>query len=130
MPTYEFVCTACGQKFEELKKAGDNDAKCPVCDGKAERVMSVPNVIVSGAKSSVDSVIGADAERRWSQIADQKKQRDRQLGTASSQELTTKDNIRRATILKRQQDAYSVIDKAKKEAGITKKEELNHLLKG
>jgi putative FmdB family regulatory protein len=130
MPTYEFVCTACGQKFEELKKVGDNDAKCPVCDSKAERIMSAPNVIVSGSKSSVDSVIGADAEKRWSQIEERKKQRDQHLGATSDKELKTKDNVRKAAVLKRQQTAYGVIEKAKKEAGVTKKDELNHLLKG
>jgi putative FmdB family regulatory protein len=123
MPTYEFVCTACGQKFEELKKVGDNDATCPVCDSKADRIMSAPNVIVNGAKSSVDSVIGADAERRWTQIEESKKQRDKQLGAKTVDELKTKDGSRQAAVLKRQQVAYGAIDNAKKE-------ELNHLLKG
>lgn len=130
MPTYEFVCKDCELRFEVLKKVGDNEANCPVCDSKAERIMSAPNVIVSGAKSSVDSVIGADAERRWTQIEENKKQRDKQLGAISSKELQEKDSTRKTAILKRQQAAYCAIDKAKKEAGVTKREELNHLLKG
>lgn len=36
MPIYEFSCTNCGQKVEQLCKMGDNGAElvCPYCGSK------------------------------------------------------------------------------------------------
>jgi putative FmdB family regulatory protein len=41
VPIYEFVCDACGERFEELVAVGTERARCRVC-GKAEalRVLS------------------------------------------------------------------------------------------
>ena len=41
MPMYEFLCAACGERFEELVAAGTEAAPCPACgrDG-ATRVLS------------------------------------------------------------------------------------------
>jgi len=43
MPVYEFLCSACGERFEELVAVGTASAPCPACatDG-AERVLSSP----------------------------------------------------------------------------------------
>ncbi len=41
MPTYEYECTVCQHKFEELQKFADKPlAKCPVCGGKLRRLIS------------------------------------------------------------------------------------------
>jgi putative FmdB family regulatory protein len=43
MPVYEFLCSACGERFEELVALGTASASCPACStGGAERVLSVP----------------------------------------------------------------------------------------
>ncbi|MBW2544280.1 MAG: zinc ribbon domain-containing protein [Deltaproteobacteria bacterium] len=45
MPIYEYRCKRCGNEFELIMFAGDddNDIKCPGCGGKkAEKVLSAP----------------------------------------------------------------------------------------
>jgi putative FmdB family regulatory protein len=131
MPMYEFKCTnaECQQQFEELKNVGDYDANCPVCSSKAEKIVSATSFVVEGSTNrSIDTVIGADAERRWSSIEDNKKQRIKQHGNLSDNELKVKEQQRVSSVLQRQQGAFSVIDKAKKDAGVTKRDEISHLL--
>lgn len=42
MPTYEYECEKCGNKFDLFQKMTDKPAKtCPECGGKAERLISV-----------------------------------------------------------------------------------------
>ena len=41
MPMYEFLCAACGERFEGLVAAGTESAECPACGtGEATRVFS------------------------------------------------------------------------------------------
>ena len=41
MPTYEYKCTKCGKRFEELQSiTAPPLKKCPKCGGKPERQMS------------------------------------------------------------------------------------------
>ncbi|MBD3232609.1 MAG: zinc ribbon domain-containing protein [candidate division Zixibacteria bacterium] len=42
MPIYEYKCSTCGNKFEELRSLGKRDetAECPECNSKAERIVS------------------------------------------------------------------------------------------
>ncbi len=45
MPIYEYVCKNCGNKFELIRFASDddNDIECPGCgEKKAEKVVSSP----------------------------------------------------------------------------------------
>lgn len=37
MPLYEFRCTACGERFEQLMRFGDSfdEMRCPSCDERA-----------------------------------------------------------------------------------------------
>lgn len=49
MPMYDFICTACGTKFEELV-SGDAAPICPHCGSTAaERQMSAPSPLKTGA---------------------------------------------------------------------------------
>lgn len=49
MPMYDFLCTACGNKFEELVYDQAPPA-CPQCGSQAtERLMSVPSPLKTGA---------------------------------------------------------------------------------
>lgn len=131
MPIYEFSCGKCGLKFEETKKYDDNDANCPVCGDKAKKIMSATSFNVVGGTKSVDSFIGEDAERRWSAIHERKINRDKQqYGAVSTDEIKVKDSERISNILDKQKNACNVIEKAKQDAGITKRDELNHILKG
>lgn len=129
MPTYEFVCKSCEQQYEENRPVGDFDSKCPVCGGEVKKLVSAPNVVISG--STADSIIGKDAEKKWQEINDRKAKRNEEyFGNTSGNELKAKDQQRQSHIIDRQNKAFNVIDKAKKEAGVTKREEISHLLKG
>lgn len=49
MPMYDFVCTACGNKFEDLV-FGDEVPACPKCNSPAtEKQMCVPSPLKTGA---------------------------------------------------------------------------------
>jgi putative FmdB family regulatory protein len=40
MPTYEYKCTICGHRFEELQSMNDRPlTTCPQCGGAIERLM-------------------------------------------------------------------------------------------
>ena len=40
MPTYDYLCTACGHRFEEIQKMSDPAlTKCPKCKGKIKRLI-------------------------------------------------------------------------------------------
>ena len=40
MPTYDYLCTKCGHKFEEIQKMSDPSlTKCPECKGKLKRLI-------------------------------------------------------------------------------------------
>ena len=131
MPLYEFYCKPCDIRFEELRKIDDFDTKCPVCDGEVEKLMSAANAVVIGSTNrSIDTIIGDDAAKRWSNIQERKNLRDKTFGHVTEKEINAKNGRRISSLLNRQKGAYSVIDKAKKEAGITKNQEISHLLKG
>ena len=41
MPTYEYECTKCGNKFDVFQKITDEpSAKCPECKARAKRLIS------------------------------------------------------------------------------------------
>jgi putative FmdB family regulatory protein len=41
MPIYEYICSTCSVKFEELVLGRDNKVSCPDCDSKAvKKVLS------------------------------------------------------------------------------------------
>ena len=130
MPLYEFVCKECGQEFEEIKEVGNFKAKCPVCDSESEKIMSATSFKVVGSTTrSIDSVIGEDADKKWQRIEQNKRQRDSEKYKGlPEKEIKAKEQQRLSSVIGRQHEAYNVIDKAKKEAGITKKQELGHLL--
>jgi putative FmdB family regulatory protein len=47
MPIYEFQCWGCNEKSEELRKLGDYaPAKCPVCGGATEHIISASTMQV------------------------------------------------------------------------------------
>ena len=43
MPMFDFVCTKCGEKFEELVSCNDSAPACPKCGAlQSERQLSAP----------------------------------------------------------------------------------------
>ena len=132
MPIYEFICDDCKQEYEEQKKLEDYNSNCPLCGKKARKVMSRASVnVVNSPNKSIDSTIGEVAEKRWIQIDESKKQRLKdQFGTTNEKDIKVKDSQRITKLLDRQNKACSVIESAKKEAGITKHDELKHVIGG
>jgi len=129
MPIYEFICKDCGQEFEEQKKYGDYEADCPLCGAKAKKIMSAPSIVTG--KETVDTFIGKDAEQRWMAIEERKNKRTKEyFGNAPAQEIKVKDQQRITNIIQKQNAAMNVINQAKEKLGITKKDELNHALRG
>ena len=47
MPTYEYVCSECGHRFEEFHQMNDDsDGRCPECGEKAERKIGTGSGII------------------------------------------------------------------------------------
>ncbi|RJQ53612.1 MAG: zinc ribbon domain-containing protein [Actinobacteria bacterium] len=56
MPIYEFRCSKCGEKFEDLVCAGTETATCPKCGaGEAKRLFSAFGVKSGDSFSSGSS---------------------------------------------------------------------------
>lgn len=56
MPIYEFVCEACGERFEELVEAGTEGVACRACGAAgAGRVMSAPGRVPQLVKTPRES---------------------------------------------------------------------------
>jgi putative FmdB family regulatory protein len=53
MPTYEYVCKECGNKFEQFQKMSDMPLiQCPDCEGQVERLIGKgAGLIVKGSES-------------------------------------------------------------------------------
>lgn len=72
MPIYEYRCSDCEQIFEEWLKTFDEAPRsCPVCGGRADRIVSNTSFVLKGGgwyvtdygnRSSTDSHAGANAE--------------------------------------------------------------------
>jgi len=49
MPIYEYRCQECQQSFEEWQKDfSEHHVPCPVCGGKAERLISSTSFVLKG----------------------------------------------------------------------------------
>jgi len=49
MPIYEYRCQECQQSFEEWQKDfSERQVPCPVCGGKAERLISSTSFVLKG----------------------------------------------------------------------------------
>ena len=50
MPNYEYLCTKCGHRFEQIRKFSDRQLrKCPECGGVIEQEISAPAVQFKGS---------------------------------------------------------------------------------
>lgn len=49
MPMFDFVCTACGHRFEELVSGTGEAPSCPVCGKASQRQLSAPSPLKKGA---------------------------------------------------------------------------------
>ncbi|WP_131737149.1 FmdB family zinc ribbon protein [Actinomadura roseirufa] len=50
MPTYQYVCTECGEPLEVVQKFSDDAlTDCPACQGKLRKVFSAAGIIFKGS---------------------------------------------------------------------------------
>ncbi|MFP3965347.1 FmdB family zinc ribbon protein [Actinomadura fulvescens] len=50
MPTYQYVCTECGEPLEVVQKFSDDAlTECPSCEGKLRKVFSAAGIIFKGS---------------------------------------------------------------------------------
>jgi putative FmdB family regulatory protein len=50
MPTYEYVCTKCGEGLEAVQSFSDPPlTKCPKCKGKLRKVFSAAGIVFKGS---------------------------------------------------------------------------------
>ncbi|MGC4958470.1 FmdB family zinc ribbon protein [Actinomadura citrea] len=50
MPTYQYVCTDCGEPLEVVQKFSDDAlTECPACSGKLRKVFSAAGIIFKGS---------------------------------------------------------------------------------
>jgi putative FmdB family regulatory protein len=50
MPTYEYVCTKCGEGLEAVQSFSDAPlTKCPACKGKLRKVFSAAGIVFKGS---------------------------------------------------------------------------------
>lgn len=50
MPTYQYVCTECGEPLEVVQKFSDDAlTECPACQGKLRKVFSAAGIIFKGS---------------------------------------------------------------------------------
>jgi putative FmdB family regulatory protein len=50
MPTYEYVCTSCGDRLEVVQRFSDDPlTTCPACEGKLRKLFSPVGVVFKGS---------------------------------------------------------------------------------
>jgi len=50
VPTYQYVCTECGEPLEVVQKFSDDAlTECPACRGKLRKVFSAAGIIFKGS---------------------------------------------------------------------------------
>jgi putative FmdB family regulatory protein len=50
MPTYEYVCTKCGEGLEVVQSFSDEPlTKCPACKGKLRKLFSPAGIVFKGS---------------------------------------------------------------------------------
>jgi len=71
MPTYEYVCRACGHPFEEIQKMSDPPIEvCPKCGAKAaQRLISQGNFILKGAGWYTTGGYGTPSKEKLDSLA-------------------------------------------------------------
>lgn len=69
MPTYEYLCNECHEVSTDLRKVDDRNKEmvCPVCNGKAEFIVSTPQIRLDGISGDFPT-----ASDRWAKLRESK----------------------------------------------------------
>jgi len=76
MPTYEYRCNKCNTVFEKFLQLDkyDEPQNCD-CGGTSNKLISKCSFINTGPNRPIDSVVGADAEKRWETVYKRKNEK-------------------------------------------------------
>lgn len=89
MAVFEYGCPLCGLRKEKLfRKTPPDTISCPACNADAPRLLSdfgfafgsgkVPgNTGVDSLDSSIDKIVGRDADSRWESVKDRNSRKNR-----------------------------------------------------
>ena len=93
MPTYDYLCTKCGHRFEEIQKMSDPAlTKCPRCKGKLKRLIgSGLGVIFKGSGFYVTDNRPASSGTKKESASETPKAKESASSTSSKTESGKKD---------------------------------------
>jgi putative FmdB family regulatory protein len=61
MPTYDYKCDACGDRFERFQKMSDGPVtECPACGGRVRRLISFSGGIIMHGSGTGKKECGCD----------------------------------------------------------------------
>ena len=86
MPTYEYVCTKCGEGLEAVQSFNDPPlTKCPHCKGKLRKVFSAAGIVFKGSGFyKTDSRSGSKTSASSSSSKESKSTSDSSSSSSSS----------------------------------------------
>jgi len=93
MPIYEFFCDECNLRFEKIfyKISDEKKLECPNCGKLSNRVPSIFGHKFSESTKipkDIDLKVGKDAERRWLEYEDRKKEKEKVREKYGTQRLS------------------------------------------
>src|SRR6476620_5905672 len=87
MPTYQYVCTECGEPLEVVQKFSDDPLTvCPACQGRLRKVFSPVGVVFKGSgfyKTDSRSSSSAQSQSKGSESKTPETKSDTTTGTKS-----------------------------------------------
>src|SRR5207302_7126640 len=94
MPTYQYVCTECGEPLEVVQKFSDDPLTvCPACQGRLRKVFSPVGVVFKGSgfyKTDSRSSSSASSSKSESTAKSESKSSDAKTETKSDSKSDTK----------------------------------------
>ncbi|HEY8478304.1 MAG TPA: FmdB family zinc ribbon protein [Spirillospora sp.] len=99
MPTYQYVCTECGEPLEVVQKFSDDAlTECPACKGRLRKVFSAAGIIFKGSgfyrtdsRSSGGSSNGSSANGKSS--GSSKSESSSSSGSSSSSSSSSSEKV-------------------------------------
>src|SRR3990172_5292310 len=102
MPTYEYECTSCGNRFERRQSIKDEPlTDCPSCDGKVRRVLFPVGIVFKGSGFYVTDnrkagLTGNGEKSSGSEIAEKKSETKTETPVETKSD-STKESVGAAT---------------------------------
>src|SRR4051794_10208838 len=99
MPTYQYVCTECGEPLEVVQKfSGDPLTVCPACQGRLRKVFSPVGVVFKGSGFyKTDSRSGSSSTSAKSESKSDSKTADTKTDTKSESKSESKSETKSDT---------------------------------